>query len=74
MKEIGQKFNESRDTFSKSKIKEIRRNLYEIKNKNNLSASKIREAKRNLLELKKVFLNQKSIMIMMILKTKEQEI
>ena len=30
---IEKKFNESRYRFSKSKIKEIRKNLYEIKNK-----------------------------------------
>ena len=28
IKEIGEKFSESKDKFSKSKIKEIRRNLY----------------------------------------------
>ena len=47
IKEIGEKFNKSRDKFSKSKIQEIRRNLYEIKNKNNLSASKIKGRKKS---------------------------
>ena len=53
IKEMGEKFNESRDKFTKSKIKEIRRNLYKIKKKNVLSASKIKETERNLLELEK---------------------
>ena len=55
IKKIGEKFNESRDKFSKSKIKEIRRNLYEIKNKNNLFTSKIKETEKNLFELEKPF-------------------
>ena len=37
IEKIRKKFNESRERFSKSKIKEITRNLYEIENKNNLS-------------------------------------
>ena len=37
MKRSEKQFNESSDRFSKSKIKEIRRNLYEIENKNNTS-------------------------------------
>ena len=37
LKTIREKFNKSRDKFLKPKIKEIRRNLYEIKNKKNLS-------------------------------------
>ena len=51
MGKIRQEFNESRHKFSKSKINEIRRNLYEIENKKNLFASKIKEIERNLLEL-----------------------
>ena len=50
---------------------EIRRNLYEIENENNLFASKITEIETNLLELEENLLNQKSIMIMMILNIKE---
>ena len=50
---IRKKFAESRDRFSQSKIKEIRRNLYEIKNKNNLSTPEIKEIEKNLLELEK---------------------
>ena len=44
-------FNESRYKFFKSKINEIRRNLYEIENEKNLLAPKIKEIERNLLEL-----------------------
>ena len=36
-------FNESRHKFSKLKIKEIRKNLYEIENEKNPSESKIKE-------------------------------
>ena len=48
---IRKEFNESRQKFYKSKIYEIRRNLYEIENKKNLFASKIKEIERNLTEL-----------------------
>ena len=51
IKRIREDFNKSRYKFSKSKIKEIRENLYEIENKKNLSKSKIKEIKENLLEL-----------------------
>ena len=44
-------FNESRHKFSKSKINEIRKNLYEIENEKNLFTSKIKEIERNLTEL-----------------------
>ena len=37
IKGIRKDFNKLRDTFLKPKIKEIRRNLYEIENKKNLS-------------------------------------
>ena len=37
IKKIRENFNKLRDRFLKSKIKEIRRNLYEIENKKNLS-------------------------------------
>ena len=43
IKKIREDFNELRDRFLKPKIKEIRRNLYEIENKENLSKSKIKE-------------------------------
>ena len=45
------KFNESRYKFSKSKIKEIRKNLYEIENEKNPSKSRIKEIEKNLAEL-----------------------
>ena len=51
IEKIRTEFNESRHKFSKSKINEIRRNLYEIENEKNLFAPKIKEIKRNLLEL-----------------------
>ena len=43
--------NELRHKFSKSKINEIRRNLYEIENEKNLFAPKIEEIKKNPLKL-----------------------
>ena len=43
--------------FSGSKIKEIRKNLYVIKNPRNLSGSKIKEIEKDL-ELKNVFLKK----------------
>ena len=46
IKKIREKFNELRD-----RLKEIRRNIYDIKNPKNLSASKTKEIERNLLEL-----------------------
>ena len=46
-------FNESRHNFSKSKIKEIRRNLYEIKNKQNLFAQRMKEIEESLDELER---------------------
>ena len=42
---------ESRHKFSKLKIKEIRKNLYEIENEKNPSESKIKEIEKNLTEL-----------------------
>ena len=51
IEKIRKEFNESRHKFSKSKINEIRRNLYKIENEKNLFTSKIEEIKSNLLEL-----------------------
>ena len=51
IKKIGEDFNKLKDRFLKPKIKEIRRNLYEIENKKNLSKSKIKEIEQNLIEL-----------------------
>ena len=46
-------FNKMRDRFLKPKIKEIRKYLYELGNKENLSESKIKEIEKNLFELEK---------------------
>ena len=43
IKEIRKEFNKLRDVFSKANIKEIRSNLYEMENKNNLSTKKKNE-------------------------------
>ena len=51
IEKIRKEFNGSRHTFSKSKINEIRRNLYEIENEKNLFVSKIKEIEKNLTEL-----------------------
>ena len=51
IKNINEDFNEPRGRFLKLKIKEIRRNFYEIENKKNLSKSKIKEIEQNLIEL-----------------------
>ena len=51
IEKITKEFNESRHKFSKSKINEIRRNLYEIENEKNLFTSKIKEIERNPTEL-----------------------
>ena len=56
---IRKEFNESRYKFSKSKINEIRRNLYEIENKKNLSAPKIKEIEKNLFKLENTFTKSK---------------
>ena len=52
-KNIRKDFNEWRYKFSKSKINEIRRSLYGIKNQKNLSKSKIKKIEENLYELEK---------------------
>ena len=51
IEKIRKEFNEARHKFSKSKINEIRRNLYEIEIEKNLFAPKIKEIEKNLLEL-----------------------
>ena len=43
IEKIREKINESKHEFSKSKINEIRRNLFERKSKKNFSAPKIKE-------------------------------
>ena len=52
IKEIKKDFNKLRYEFSKSKISEFRRSLYNIKKQKNLSATEIKETE-NLLELEK---------------------
>ena len=51
IKDIKEKLNELIYKFSKSKINEIRRSLYDIKIPKSLSKSKIKEIEKNLLEL-----------------------
>ena len=51
IKQIREEFNKLRD--NKLKIKEIRRNLYEIENKKTLSTKKLKEIWENLYELEK---------------------
>ena len=53
-KKIGdmrKEFNRSRYEFSKPNIKEITKNLYNIKNTKNLSESKIKDIEKNIFEL-----------------------
>ena len=56
LKKIREDFNKSRQKLSKSEIKEIRKNIYEVESKKQRG-------------LKKVFLRLKNIMIMMMLNT-----
>ena len=51
IEKIRKEFNESRYKLCKSRINEIRRNLYEIENEKNLFESKIKEIERNLTDL-----------------------
>ena len=51
IEKIRKEFNESRYKFSKLKMKEIGKNLYEIENEKNPSEPKINEIERNLTEL-----------------------
>ena len=54
IKKIREDFNKLRDRFLKPKIKEIKRNLYEIEHKKNLSKSKIKEIEQNLIILEEI--------------------
>ena len=56
-KKIREDFSKLRNRFLKPKIKEIRRNLYEIENKKNLSQSKIKEIEQNFIELEESLFN-----------------
>ena len=62
LRKIREDLNKSRHKFSKPKIKDIRKNLYEIENKKNLSTQKIKEIEKSLSKPKKY-------MIMMMLNT-----
>ena len=59
IKEIKKDFNKLKYRFSKSKISEFRRSLYNIKNQKNLSTPEIKETEKNLLELEKSLYNLK---------------
>ena len=56
IKDTREDINKLRDRFSKPKIKEIRKNLYEIENKKNLSKPKIKKIEQNLIELEESLL------------------
>ena len=58
-KKIRKDFNKLRDRFSKSKIKEIRKNLYDIKNPKNLLTQTIKEIEENLFKLEECLSNLK---------------
>ena len=53
IKKIKEDFNKLRYVFFKSKTREIRKNLYDIKNPKNISKSKIKEIEQNVIELEK---------------------
>ena len=53
LKKIREDLNKLRHKFSKSEIKEIRKNHYEIKSKKNLSTQKMKEIEKSLSTLKK---------------------
>ena len=59
IKEMREKFNESRYNYSKLKIKEIRENLYKIEKEKNLSKSNIKEIEKNLTEREENLLKSK---------------
>ena len=60
IEKIKKEFYELRHKFSKSKINETRRNLYEIENEKNLFALKIKEIRTNLLELEEYLFTPKN--------------
>ena len=69
IEEIRKKLMNQEINFLKSKITEIRKNLYEIETKNNLFTPKIKKIEKNFVELEKNLLKPKSTM--MILNIKE---
>ena len=62
IKKIREDFNKLTDRFLKPKIKEIRRNLYEIGNKKNLSKSKIKEIEQSLIQLEESFFKARYVL------------
>ena len=54
IEKIEKYFKELKDRLLKSKINEIRNNLYEIESKKNFCKPKIKNIENNFLELKKV--------------------
>ena len=59
IEKIRKKINDSRHKFSKPKIKEIRRNLYELENEKNLSLPNIKEIGKILITLEENLLKTK---------------
>ena len=53
LKKIREELNKSKHKFFKSEIKEITKNLYEVKSKKNFSMQKIKEIEKSLSALKK---------------------
>ena len=53
MTNIREDLNKLRHEFSKSKIKEIKKNLYEIESNKNLSTQKVKEIEKSLSRLRK---------------------
>ena len=70
LRNIKKDFNKLRDRFLKPKIKEIRKN-HNIESKRNFSASRLKVIEKNLFELEESLSKLKSILIMMLLNTKE---
>ena len=60
IEKVRKEFNKSRYKFSKSKIDEIIRHLYETENGKNLFAPKIKEIERNLIELEENLLKPRN--------------
>ena len=73
IEKIKKDFNELRARFFKSKIKEIRKDLYRIENKKKISTTKIKGIEKNLFKLEKNLSKLKSIMIMMILRIQKNK-
>ena len=67
IKKIRKDFRKFRHRFSKSKINEFRRSLYNTKNQENLWALQIEETTKSLDKFKKVFVALKSIIIMLVM-------